>query len=183
MIRAGLNRFLQAPVATGPMALACGIVAIALPTLVREAVNGVVHGCEFTPFLPSILVCAILLRWWQAGAVALSCVAIHGLVFEQGQMGSLESACFLSSAGIFLASSAAMIAVIVAIRQLVEAIRSERTEEPSGGIVFSLEQGEVWASWYGQGQPVRLGNQHKVSEMMEDFLAQVELGKRLNGTR
>ena len=50
----------------------------------------------------------------------------------------------------------------------------------AGGIVFSLEKGEVWASWYGHGAPVHLGSQRKVSEMMEDFLAQVEVGKRLN---
>ena len=46
-------------------------------------------------------------------------------------------------------------------------------------VSLSLEQGEVWASWYGQAAPVNLGSQRKVSEMMEDFLAQVELGERL----
>jgi len=50
-----------------------------------------------------------------------------------------------------------------------------------GGIVFSLEQDQVWASWYGQGAPVRLGSRRKVADMMEDFLAQEELAKRLNG--
>ena len=54
------------------------------------------------------------------------------------------------------------------------------TDESLGGIVFSLERGEVWASWYGNAPPVLLGSQRKVSEMMQDFLKQEELGKRLN---
>ena len=52
-------------------------------------------------------------------------------------------------------------------------------DESPGGIVFSLDDGKVWASWYGQGPPVLLGSQKKVSGMMEDFLAQEEVGKRL----
>ena len=49
-----------------------------------------------------------------------------------------------------------------------------------GGIVFSLEKGQAWASWYGQESHVQLGPQGEVAEMMEDFLAQLEVGKRLN---
>jgi hypothetical protein len=61
------------------------------------------------------------------------------------------------------------------------AIRVRGSDESAGGIVFSLEKGEVWASWYGQGAPVLLGSQRKVSEMMSDYLAQERLGKRLSG--
>jgi len=53
-------------------------------------------------------------------------------------------------------------------------------DESLGGIVFSLEKGQVWASWYGQGPPVLLGSQRKVGEMMKDFLAQEELARRLS---
>lgn len=45
------------------------------------------------------------------------------------------------------------------------------------GVVFSVEDGQVWASWYGVDAPVRLGPCDQVVEMMEDFIAQVELGK------
>jgi hypothetical protein len=51
------------------MALLCGIFAVALPTAIRAAIDGVVTGCEFTPYLPFVLFSAILLRWWK---VALS---------------------------------------------------------------------------------------------------------------
>src|SRR5436190_1923537 len=101
MIRAGLMRWLEGPPLTGPNALACLAAAIAIPTLIRAAVDGVVTGCEFTPYLPFV-------------------------------------------------------------------------------IVFSLENDEVWASWYGEGPPLRLGSQQRVSRMMKDFLRQEEVGKRLN---
>jgi hypothetical protein len=51
-------------------------------------------------------------------------------------------------------------------------------DEAKGGVIFSMEDGHVWASWYGQGPPVCLGSQQKVGRMMEDFLAQEELAKR-----
>jgi hypothetical protein len=178
MIRAGLNRWLQAPVATGWVALACALGAIAVPTLVRAALNGVVTGCEFTAYLPFVLFSAIALRWWQAEIVALESVAILGGLFEGVPFHTQP--CFLPSAGIFLGSSALMIAVPVVARRVFAAMKNPGADESAGGIVFSLEKGEVWASWYGHGAPMRLGTQKRVSEMMTDFLAQVELGERLN---
>ena len=59
---------------------------------------------------------------------------------------------------------------------------AELAERAPAGIIFSLEKGEVWASWHGSGPPMRLGSQERVEAMMEDFLAQGELGKRLTGT-
>lgn len=179
MILAGLIRWLQAPPATGRLALLCGIFAVAIPTLIRAAIDGVVTGCEFTPYLPFVLLSAILLRWWQASAVALASVAILGGLFMGPPSVFLASECFLSSSGIFLASSAMMIGAVMLIRGVFAAI--QRRDESAGGIVFSLEKEEVWASWYGSGPPVRLGSQKRVEEMMEDFLAQGELGKRLTG--
>jgi hypothetical protein len=177
MIRAGSTRWLIMPLLTGRRALLCALVAIALPTLARAAVHGVVTGCEFTPYLPFVLVCAILLRWWQAGAVAIVSVGIMGGLFGGVQAHHMD--CFMPAAGMFMASSAMMIGIAVSVRCVISALRNRGADESAGGIVFSLEKGEVWASWYGHSAPVHLGSQRKVSEMMEDFLAQVEVGKRL----
>jgi len=144
-----------------------------------EAIDGVVTGCEFTPYLPFILFSAILLRWWKAGAVALASVAIHGVMFVGPPSEFLVSQCFLSSAGIFLISSALMIGAVMVIRRVAAAMLRRDFDESAGGIVFSLQNDEVWASWYGAGPPMRLGSQNRVEIMMEDFLAQGELGKRL----
>src|SRR5439155_21114899 len=155
----------------------CVMIALTLPTIVRAAVNGAVTGCEFTPYLPFVFLCAVMLRWWQAGAVAVASVAILGGFLEGPSGHMLASPCFLPSAGIFLAASAGMIGLAVMVRQII--VRLQRPDDSSGGIVFSLDKGEVWASWYGHGQPVRLGTRHTVANMMEDFLKQDQLAKRL----
>jgi hypothetical protein len=113
--------------------------------------------------------------------VALASVAILGVVFMGRPSDFLASSCFQSSSGIFLASSAAMIATVVLIRRLFLSLQRRGADEAAGGIVFSLEKGQVWASWYGQWPPVLLGSDRKVAAMMQDYLAQVEVGKRLNG--
>jgi hypothetical protein len=46
--------------------------------------------------------------------------------------------------------------------------------------IFSLKDGEVWASWPDRSSAVRLGEVEEVSAMMRDFLQQLELGKRLS---
>ena len=127
------------------------------------------------------LLAAILLRWWQAALVAVLSVPILGLLFMGTPSHLVHSECFLSSSAIFLAASAAMIGFVMLCRGIFHALHRPGADESDGGVVFSLEDGEVWASWYGRGRPVLLGSQDKVSSMMHDFLAQVEVGKRLNG--
>ena len=73
-----------------------------------------------------------------------------------------------------------MTGAVILIRSVIAAIQERGADESLGGIVFSLEKGQVWASWYGQGPPVLLGSQRKVSEMMRDFIAQEELARRLS---
>ena len=180
MIRPSLIRCLQAPLVTGQLALLTAVVAVGLSTGIRWAASSHVSGCEFTPYLPFVLLSAFLLRPWQAMAVALTSVGLFGGLF-MGSTSNLVSECFLSSAGLFLASSAAMIGVVILVRRVFAALQSRGADEALGGIVFSLEQGEVWASWYGQGPPVLLGSQSRVSTMMDDFLRQEKLGRRLNG--
>ena len=60
MIRTQAAKFLGASAITGWTAFLCTIAAVAIPTAVRAALNGVVTGCEFTPYLPFVLVSAIM---------------------------------------------------------------------------------------------------------------------------
>jgi len=53
----------------------------------------------------------------------------------------------------------------------------------SHALLFSLEDGFVFASWPGASGSVRLGTYEDVREMMRDFLAQSEVGDRLSGER
>lgn len=50
---------------------------------------------------------------------------------------------------------------------------------PGLEIIFSSQDGYVWASWQETDISIRLGRHEMVSAMMRDFLAQVALGERL----
>ena len=70
-----------------------------------------------------------------------------------------------------------MIGMAIVVRTLTP---NRGADESTGGVIFSLEKGQVWASWYGQAAPVRLGTRREVSYMMEDFLAQEQVAKRFS---
>ena len=182
MSRTRATRWVQQPFVEGRWALFCGIAAVAIPTAVRFSVNGVVTGCEFTPYLPFVLLAAILLKWWQAGAVALASAAVFSGLFVGSPGQILGDACTMSAVGIFLAASIMILLIVLSIKRAIGGSFSH-ADDTAGGVIFSREDGQVWASWYGQGPPVCLGSQQRVGKMMEDFLAQEELAKRLNGQR
>ena len=59
----------------------------------------------------------------------------------------------------------------------------ELDRSPEEAIIFSLHDGYVLASWPGTDASVRLGRHETVAAMMEDFLAQDALGRRLEHYR
>ena len=169
MIRSHLTRWLAAPLVTGWGALVCVTAAVALPTAFRAAIDGVVTGCEFTPYLPFVLLGAVVIGWWQAGAIALISVGILGGLFA-GSTRMPDMPCFVSAAATFAAASAVIVAFVMIVRRVLAGASAHGSDDQSGGVVLTLEQGDVWASWYGQGRPVRLGSQRKVSEMLGKLL-------------
>ena len=59
----------------------------------------------------------------------------------------------------------------------------DQDQAPEEAIIFSLLDGYILASWPGTDASVRLGRHELVAAMMEDFLAQDALGKRLEHSR
>jgi hypothetical protein len=175
MFRNGPAGLLSAPSITGAPAVAWTIAAVAVPTLIRAAVDGFVSGCELTIYLPFILAVAVLAGWKHATVAALASVLVAELLLMGPNHDFFIGACDAYSVSVLLFGSAALIGVVEAFRSAV-APRS-----PNGGIVFSRRDGQAWASWYDHPEPLQLGPEDEVAEMMEDFLKQVELGKRLNG--
>jgi len=53
--------------------------------------------------------------------------------------------------------------------------------EPVREIIFSSLDGYVWASWPNSNATIRLGRHDMVAAMMQDFLDQDSLGRRLGG--
>jgi hypothetical protein len=82
---------------------------------------------------------------------------------------------------VFLGTSFLIIGLVQAMRTLME--RSGKPTGSSDGVIFSQERGQAWASWPGENYYVQLGPQDQVAEMMKDYLAQLELGKRLTKQR
>lgn len=184
MTRNGLMGVLLAPPITGMRAIGYTILAVAIPTLIRLAVTPIVSGCEFGVFLPFILMTAIFMGWKHAAAAAVASAAIAKFVIMGSFKFSLES-CDTYSVGILLLASTAVIGVVHAFRRVISGCFEPlgASDFSNGGVVFSLEDEKAWASWYGKQWPVQLGPEEEVAEMMEDFLAQKELGKRLADPR
>ena len=177
-----MKRFLE-PSVTGYQALGLGILVVAIPTLIRAAVDGFVTGCEFSVYQPFVLVAAVLMHWRYAAAVALSSVGVADYLFMT-HASFFSGPCNVYVVGIFLAISTLIIALVQLIRiRFAGIISTDRSEFVSGQVVFSLENNQAWAGWHGRKAMVQLGSKDDVAEMMEDFLAQLELAERLNSPR
>jgi hypothetical protein len=179
------GKWLLAPPLSGKLAIACTVAAIGMPTLIRHAVDGRVMGENCLAYCPFVLVSAILTGWRYAGLVAVGSVIVCDYLFMgvPNRLFETDSSWFATdwyAHVVFLSYCVLSIGVVEAVRKMVANYpRRADPDEESSGIIFSLEDGQAWASWSGGDAPVPLGPCDEVVEMMEDFLAQVELGKRL----
>jgi hypothetical protein len=172
--------WLLAPPLSGKLAIACSLTAVAVPTLIRLAFDGMVMGVDCVAYTPFVLIAAVLMSWRYAAFVAVSSMLVCDYLFMGLPDRLFESETDWFAMSIFLAYCLLVIGLAQGIRKMVATFpRRADPEEDSSGIIFSLENGQAWASWSGGDAPVPLGPCDEVAEMMEDFLAQVELGKRL----
>lgn len=169
---------------TGGWALFWAVAAAVIPTLIRYSFDGIVTGCGAITYVPFIFLSALFLGWRFAVPVAIASGYFADALFMGHDYLLLEGPTDIYGMTAFLAGSGLMIAAV-------EAVRSELQKMPgpagnrdrTAGIVFSLEDGQAFASWYGNPSAIRLGSQEEVAEMMEDFLAQLELAKRLGSDK
>lgn len=183
MSRAELTKRLMMPSVTGSKAIGFAVLCVAIPTMIRAAVDGFVTGCEFSIFLPFVLVAAIFMEWRYAAIVALASVGLADYLFMT-HTAFISGPCDVYVVSVFLTISTLIIGLINGIRVRFSGILStDRSEFASGQVVFSLEDNQAWAGWHGRKAMVQLGTKDDVAEMMEDFLAQLELAERLNSAR
>lgn len=180
MIGLGLvKKWFLAPPLTGVRAHLCSMIAVALPTLIRAAFQDVVSGIPLLAYIPFVLLAAIGLGWRHATAVALGAALVGSLLFIEPRFIFLAGPTDIFAIAAFLVGSAMIIKFVHAIKGIVVDAPGSSAAQQRSGIVFSSEGGDAWASWQGHSCSVRLGNQDDVAEMMQDFLAQRELGKQL----
>lgn len=176
-----LQRWLIAAPITGPRALLCALLAVAVPVLTGISVETVATDVSLMPCIPFILLAAIFLGGRYAAFVTIASAIASDLWLFGLPNRLLESPDHIFALASFLVVAALLIAFVAAARGLAGfAIPSASSPRaPTGNIIFSLEDGVAWASWYGTQEPICLGDEEQVAAMMEDFLAQREIGRRL----
>lgn len=179
-----LKRSLERRPVTGFNAHLCAFLAVAIPTIIRCLVDDHVSGVAFSPYVPFVLLSAVFMGWRHAAAVAMTSAAVADLLFIDPRFEPLAGPTDAFGISVFLASAALIIILVQAARSIVDT-RFKPAPRGNGltGIIFSLEKGQAFATWSGSGRALRLGPETEVAAMMQDFLAQLELGKRLNDRR
>jgi hypothetical protein len=165
-------------------AILWAVAAVATPTLIRYSVQEFVTGCGTVTYVPFVLLSALFLGWRFAIPVVLGSLYFADSLFMGHDHLLLEGPCDIYGTVAFLIGSGLIIATVEAVRHEIQRMPGPvGKRDRTAGIVFSLENGQAFASWYGSPSAIRLGSQEEVSEMMQDFLAQLELAKRLGSDK
>lgn len=173
--------WLVAPPFMGPLAPILSLAALAMPTAILSLDHSLPAGACCTTYFPFVLLSAVLIGPIYASFVALGSAFLADALFMGPRYQLFESPMDGLGDIASLVSFALIIGLVFAFRKLFVQLRAQQLSVSSkSGIVFSLEKGVAWASVSRARAPVRLGPQDEVAEMMEDFLAQLELGKRLS---
>ena len=174
------KNWLFTPPLHGTGAAAVSVAAVAVATLIHLSLFSPMESQACTVFCPFILLISILCGWrWALTAAAGSAIICNTVLMGAPYAFHLQGP-EIEVLVSFLGFSALMILVVQLFRlTAARSLRQAGAQERASGIVFSLVDGQVWASWYGIDAPVRLGSQDEVAPMMEDFIAQAELGKQL----
>ena len=171
-----LRKWLVVTPVAGKQAFAIGVAAVALPTLYCLSLDSMVMGIGYCPYLPFILLAAVLLGWKQATGIAIVAVVVADALFIGPRYQLIEQSTDMLGDFGFLVASATIIGLVHAIRTAMEDLVGPTV---GNGLFFSLKDGQAWASWPTAGFNLRLGPPDEIVEAMRDFIAQFECGKRL----
>ena len=135
MFRDNFNRWLRAPLLTGPTAIFCVIIALALPTSGARRRQRRCDGLRVhaVPTFRIRLCRDAKVVAGRRGRARLGSNPRRPLEGPPRHMLALP--CFLPSAGMFLAASAGMIAMAVLVRHVVA--RLQKPDNSSGGIILA----------------------------------------------
>jgi hypothetical protein len=177
MIRTALASLLAMPPLAGPLAPLIAVAALSIPTAILSLDHALPAGACCTTYFPFVLVSAVLIGPAYASLVAVASAGLADALFMGPRYQLLESPMDTFGDTASLISSALIICLVFVCRKALA--ERARPSTPADGVIFSRERGQVWASWYGDEPPICLGPERRVTSMMEDYLAQVDLAKRL----
>lgn len=174
------KNWLFAPPLRGPWAIAVAIAGIAIPTFIRLSMVPGIDDQACTVFCPFVLAVSILCGWRHALATAVgSAIACNTVLMGAPYRFHVQRS-EIEGLSTFLGYSVFLIVVVRLFRlTAARSLRQAGAQERVSGVVFSLDEGQAWASWYGVDAPVRLGPASEVIPMMEDFIAQANVAMRL----
>jgi hypothetical protein len=180
MIRIALANVLTVPPLARPIiAPLIGAAALGAPTALLSFDHALPAGACCTIYFPFVLLSVLLIGPVYASAVAIGSTGLADALFMGPRYQLFESPMDTFGDIASLSSSALIIGLVILVRRaFAERSRQVPLSSPSG-LIFSREQGKVWASWHGNGPPVCLGPEKRVAAMMEDYLAQVCVAARL----
>ena len=178
-----IQQVLHGSTLKGKQALLAGILAIAIPTLIRAMVGDLVLAAVFLTYVPFVILAAVLLRPRDAAIVALIASLSAEFFFMKPKFVFTVAPDDLFSIGFLLLISAMVIVLMTYVRRYFAHCLDPASDVQSSRVIFSERKGEAWAHWDGERPSVKLGPHMKVAEMMEDYVAQVELGERLTGQK
>jgi hypothetical protein len=151
--------WLFTPPLHGVWAIALIAGAVAAPTLIRLGMPMQMDARACTIFCPFVLATSILCGWRYAIVMAVGSAIVRNALMGAKYtypFTSPEMAAFAS----FLGYSACVILVVQLFRMTAaRSLRQAGAKERVKGIVFSFDEGQAWASWYGidarASRPVR----------------------------
>lgn len=159
------------------------LLSLPVATAIRSVMNcGEVIGECCTPLFLYVMVSAVLLGPLVALVTTGASAAVSLILFsEQANRVKMGPDGEFWGLALFLIYCFLIVGAVESVRRsFVRFSRLAGGRERSSGVVFSLEGGQAWANWPGAPSPVRLGPENEVTEMMQDFVAQVKLGRRLD---
>ena len=174
-----LTALLVTPPLAGPFAPILSAAALVIPTTILSLDHALPAGACCTTYFPFVLLSAVLLGPLYASAVAIGSAGLADALFMGPRYHLFDSPMDKFGDTASLISSVLIIGLVYLFRKLLKNRSQSNDPESKAGIIFSLEKGQAWASWAGATDRVNLGSQEEVATMMQDFLAQLELGKRL----
>jgi hypothetical protein len=179
MIRfALLAGVLATPPVTGALAPILSLAALGVPTALLSFDHSLPAGACCTTYFPFVLLTALFVGPVYATLVGIGSAGLADALFMGPRYQLFESPMDSFGDVSSLVSFALIIGCVSLYRWVItRRAHAQVSADSTSGIIFSLEKGVASASLPGS-EPVPLGPQDEVAEMMRDFLAQIELAER-----